>query len=123
MAAELAADEGWTPAVFTREDGLLIEAADEPVAVQWAAALGADEVRAFLALDRDGYWHFERVHDLVLERGYQCIDCHSAQVPFYAATSRSHTAAQTLVCDTCHLAPERGVPVAGALRQQDPPPD
>ena len=123
VAAELAAEEGWAPAVFTREDGRLIEVADEQVTEQWAAALGTDEVRALLALDRDGYWHFERVHELVLERGYQCVDCHSAQVPFYAATARGHTAAQTQVCDTCHLGPERPVPVAGALRQQDPPPD
>ncbi len=78
VAADLAKDSEWTPVVFTREEGDLIPPADEPAAEQWIAALGADEVRALLAQVRDGYWHFERVHNLVLERGYECTDCHSA---------------------------------------------
>jgi len=123
VAAELAADEGWTPVEFTREDGDLGESGDESAAGQWLATLGADEVRALLALSRDGYWHFERVHNLVVEREYACTDCHSAQVPFYSATSRANKAAQAQICDICHLAPERGVAVAGAISTADPPPD
>ncbi len=123
VAADLAKDSEWMPVAFTREEGDLIPSADEPAAEQWIAALGVDAVRALLAQSRDGYWHFERVHNLVLERGYECTDCHSAQVPFYAATSRAQKAAQTQVCDTCHLAPERAAPVPGAQRLLDTPPD
>jgi succinate dehydrogenase/fumarate reductase flavoprotein subunit len=123
VAAELAEDSDWTPAAFTRTEGNLGGAADEQPAEPWVAALGAQELRALLTEVRDGYWHFERVHNLVLERDYSCTDCHSAVVPFYAATSRAHKAAQAQICDTCHLAPERLVPVAGAARQSGPPPD
>ena len=123
VAAELDEDSDWTPAAFTRSEGNLASAADEQPAEPWVAALGAEELRALLADVRDGYWHFERVHNLVLERDYACTDCHSAAVPFYAATSRAHKAAQAQICDTCHLAPERLVPVAGAARQSGPPPD
>ena len=123
VAAELAKDSEWMPVAFTREEGDLIPPADEPTAEQWIAALGVDEVRALLAQSRDGYWHFERVHNLVLERGYECTDCHSAQVPFYAATSRAQKASQTQVCDTCHLAPEQAASVPGAQCLLDTPPD
>ena len=123
LVADLAKDSEWTPVVFTREEGDLIPPADEPAAEQWIAALGVDEVRALLAQSRDGYWHFERVHNLVLERGYECTDCHSAQVPFYAATTRAQKAAQTQVCDTCHLAPAQAASVPGARRLLDTPPD
>jgi hypothetical protein len=59
-----------------------------------------------LAVARDGYWHFERVHHLVLEREYDCSRCHSVAVPFAAATSREQRIAQARTCDSCHLAPE-----------------
>lgn len=105
VAAELAASSGWIPDAFTREGGPLVPEGESRLAGDWVPSLEEEELRALLALSRDGYWHFERVHHLVLERGYECTDCHSAQVPFYAATSRADKAAQAQVCDTCHLAP------------------
>ena len=105
VAAELAASSGWRPDAFTREGGPLVPEEESRPAGDWVPSLEEEELRALLALSRDGYWHFERVHHLVLERGYECTDCHSAQVPFYAATSRADKAAQAQVCDTCHLAP------------------
>jgi len=103
VAAELAATDGWVADDFTREAGALAEAVQP--AAEWVPSLGVEQVQALLAESRDGYWHFERVHNLVLERGYECTDCHSAELPFYRATSRAEKAAQTQVCDTCHLAP------------------
>ncbi|MCZ6771031.1 MAG: FAD-binding protein, partial [Proteobacteria bacterium] len=105
VAAELAASSGWIPDAFTREGGPLVPEGGSRPAGDWVPSLEEEELRALLALSRDGYWHFERVHHLVLERGYECTDCHSAQVPFYVATSRADKAAQAQVCDTCHLAP------------------
>ncbi len=105
VAAELAASSGWIRDAFTREGGPLVPEGESRPAGDWVPSLEEEELRALLALSRDGYWHFERVHHLVLERGYECTDCHSAQVPFYAATSRADKAAQAQVCDTCHLAP------------------
>ena len=78
--------------------------------------LGPDDVRAMLGVKRDGYWHFERVHTLVLERGYDCSQCHSADVPFYAPASRADRAVQTQVCDACHLAPAGTLPGADIQR-------
>jgi succinate dehydrogenase/fumarate reductase flavoprotein subunit len=110
-AAELAGIDGWAPIAFTRLDG------DWPApSADFAAALGPDDVRAMLALDRDGYWHFERVHNLVLERGYDCTQCHSSSVPFYAPASRADRAVQTQVCDACHLAPAGTLPAADSQR-------
>lgn len=113
-AAELAALPGWEPAAFTRraEDWRL---QPEPDA-EWAPALGPDDVRAMLAETRDGYWHFERVHGLVLERGYDCAQCHSSRVPFYRPASRDDRALQTQVCNACHLAPAGTLPGADARR-------
>jgi len=123
VAAELAATDGWVPDTFTREAGSLVAAAEAQQASEWVPALGEEQVQALLAESRDGYWHFERVHHLVLERGYECTDCHSAQMPFYAATSRAEKAAQTQVCDACHLAPAGTLAGVQETRTPLTPPD
>jgi predicted oxidoreductase len=73
-----------------------------PEPQSWEASLTADTLRALLAEPRDGYWHFEMSHDMVLEREYECARCHSAQVPFMALDNREHKLAQTQVCTNCH---------------------
>ena len=73
-----------------------------PDAASWSAALTAEDLRALLAVDRDGYWHFGMSHEMVLERGYDCSQCHSAQVPFAAVRNRQSKLAQTAVCTNCH---------------------
>ena len=106
VAAELASTAGWMPDAFTREAGSLIQIGEDALVNDWLPTLGEEELSAMLEVSRDGYWHFERVHHLVLERGYDCTNCHSAQIaPFYAATSRADKTAQAQVCDACHLAP------------------
>jgi succinate dehydrogenase/fumarate reductase flavoprotein subunit len=116
-AMELAATPGWNPVEFTREDGPLVSEAAS--SAEWTPSLGVEQLDALLATARDGYWHFERAHQLVRERGYDCADCHSASVPFYEMTSRAGRAAQAQVCDTCHLAPEGTLAAeAGGQRQQ-----
>ncbi len=78
--------------------------ADQPLpdAATWRATLDAENLRALLAMERDGYWHFQISHELILERGYECTMCHSAQVPFAALDNREHKVAQTNVCGNCH---------------------
>jgi len=113
-AAELADVSGWEPAAFTRRGG---DWSLPPAAgASWTAALGHDDLRPMLAESRDGYWHFERVHNLVLERSYDCAECHSATLPFYAARSRAEKAVQAQTCDACHLAPAGTLPAADAAR-------
>jgi succinate dehydrogenase/fumarate reductase flavoprotein subunit len=113
-AAELSAIEGWQPADFTRRDAPWAAAGEAGAA--WIPALGAEDLRPMLAESRDGYWHFERVHNLVLERGYGCGDCHSAEVPFATVDTPAGRAAQAQVCDACHLAPAGTLPAADAPR-------
>jgi len=113
-AAELADITAWAPVDYTRRD----QPWDLAVApdASWAAALGSADLQVMLEVKRDGYWHFERVHHLVLEREYACTDCHSSRLPFAPATSRDDRAAQTQICDACHLAPAGTLPAADAQR-------
>ena len=68
----------------------------------WEAALTADDLESLMALERDGYWHFEISHELALERSYDCVLCHSAQVPFAPLDNRQSLLAQSQVCGNCH---------------------
>lgn len=51
---------------------------------------------------REGYWHFEVSHQLVLERDYPCASCHSAALPFSGVTDRSARLLQSDVCTASH---------------------
>jgi len=73
-----------------------------PDAGNWTPALTAADLQALLTQSRDGYWHFQMSHNMVLERGYDCAMCHSAQVPFAAVANRESKRAQTEVCTNCH---------------------
>lgn len=65
-------------------------------------ALTAEDLESLLADSREGYWHFQVSHHLVLERGYACTRCHSAQLPFAPLYDRQSLLAQTEVCTNCH---------------------
>ncbi len=100
--ADLASSPGWTSATFAREE---IAVPDLAEAGAWRPELGADDLALMLEVARDGFWHFERVHHLVLERAYACEQCHSQSLPFAAATTRVQRRLQADTCDACHLAP------------------
>lgn len=106
VVADLAAGGDWNPIPFVRDENTSLEpAALADDDVPWIPNLDANGVEAMLAVSRDGYWHFERVHELVLERNYPCTQCHSYRVPFAPTTSRMQKLAQAATCDACHLAP------------------
>lgn len=73
-----------------------------PDAATWQASLTAVELQSLLASPRDGYWHFEMSHNLVVEREYECTLCHSAQMPFFPLNNLESKLAQTQVCTNCH---------------------
>jgi len=73
-----------------------------PDAGSWEPALTAGDLESLVALERDGYWHFEVSHELALERDYECVLCHSAQVPFAPLDNRQGLLAQSQVCGNCH---------------------
>jgi len=105
VVADLQASGSWTAATHTRDESTTLESVDLVAPEPWTAVLDAGDLEALLATRRDGYWHFDRVHSLVLERDYQCTQCHSAQVPFAAPSTRTQSLAQAAICDACHLVP------------------
>jgi predicted oxidoreductase len=68
----------------------------------WVPTLTADELETLLTTPREGYWHFEISHEMVLERQYECTQCHSAEVPFFPVDNRTSKSAQVELCSNCH---------------------
>lgn len=68
----------------------------------WQAEFSTEDLESLLAEARDGYWHFQASHHLVLERGYLCARCHSAQLPYSPLNDRASRLLQTRVCTNCH---------------------
>jgi predicted oxidoreductase len=68
----------------------------------WQPTMTSGDLEELLAEPRDGYWHFQVSHRLVLERRYICTSCHSEQLPFSSLNDRSAIVAQTRNCTTCH---------------------
>lgn len=99
--ADLKAGGDWTPAAVVRDAEMSLPG----TAGSGSWSVPVSDLEAMLAEDRDGYWHFTRVHEMVLERGYDCGHCHSERVPFAPASTRAQQLAQTETCDSCHLAP------------------
>lgn len=54
---------------------------------------------------RNGYWHFEHSHKLVLARKTNCIQCHAEMAPFKAETHKIDRHLQTNACRHCHTNP------------------
>lgn len=81
------------------ESHLLMQQADT---TNWTPGLTSNAIEFLLTQTRDGYWHFEQSHRLVLERGYECDRCHSAELPFTPAVDHSSLMAQTKLCLNCH---------------------
>jgi predicted oxidoreductase len=65
-------------------------------------AMSLDSLKPLLSTSRQGYWHFEVSHKTVVERGYECARCHSAELPFAPVTTRAQRNAQTMICTNCH---------------------
>ena len=73
-----------------------------PTGENWEGNLNPEVLETMITNSREGYWHFEKSHEMVLEREYECVFCHSAQVPFFAVNNRQSKLAQTEVCANCH---------------------
>jgi uncharacterized protein len=53
--------------------------------------------------ERPGYWHFEHVHRVVIERRSECIQCHAKMGPPGGAGHRIDRLAQIDSCAYCHV--------------------
>ena len=60
-----------------------------------------------IASPRPGYSHFEKVHGVVLERRYECLECHTTFGRYEPASHRIDPVAHIATCVRCHVAVER----------------
>lgn len=81
-------------------------AAAKATATVQAPCQSCHAVSELVATPRKGYWHFERVHKLVLERAWTCGSCHAEMAPFRASQHRVDPVAQIGACARCHLGTE-----------------
>jgi succinate dehydrogenase/fumarate reductase flavoprotein subunit len=61
------------------------------------------DIEKLVATHREGYWHFERVHQVVIENKYECVKCHAEMKPFRASDHKIDRVAQIENCASCHL--------------------
>ncbi|HSE84359.1 MAG TPA: FAD-dependent oxidoreductase [Thermodesulfobacteriota bacterium] len=55
---------------------------------------------------RNGYWHFEEAHGVVLQRKYECTQCHAELAPDRPEKHSINRLAQVENCAFCHVAQE-----------------
>jgi len=60
-------------------------------------------VAKLIAQSRKGYWHFEHVHQIVLDRIWDCRSCHAELAPFEPSRHKIDPLAQIAACARCHL--------------------
>jgi len=70
-----------------------------------ATCVACHDLPKLVAAKRNGYWHFEHSHNLVLARKLNCTGCHAEQAPFRAASHKIDRHLQTAVCQHCHTNP------------------
>lgn len=71
----------------------------------WSSTMTPVQLQELLRTPREGYWHFEQVHQSVLRREWPCNECHSALIPQAPARDVATMRALTETCDHCHTAP------------------
>lgn len=59
-------------------------------------------LEALVTQNRTGYWHFEKVHQRVLETQKTCVECHAEMTPNNAAPHRINRTLQIAACTQCH---------------------
>lgn len=83
----------------------------KPVAFDDAACLRCHDVRADVARQRTGYWHYEQSHAKALARGYACSSCHGDLFPYRAGAHRFDRSTIVTYCRACHgVQPREGRP-------------
>jgi len=67
-----------------------------------AAAADNNSLAMLVGNHREGYWHFERSHRVVLDRDYACTRCHTESWPTGPAIGQTARLAQLESCTSCH---------------------
>jgi uncharacterized protein len=64
--------------------------------------LNCHQMQSMVDNPRRGFWHFERVHKLVLESEQKCQDCHGGMGEPGTVQHRIRLRAEAKTCDVCH---------------------
>jgi uncharacterized protein len=67
-----------------------------------APCLSCHQLQQAIDKPRSGYWHFERVHKIVLETHRECAECHSAMGEPATPQHRITPLIQANSCTVCH---------------------
>jgi predicted oxidoreductase len=59
-------------------------------------------LRQLITKPRPGYHHFEKVHGVVLDRGYDCARCHGSASPLALTETQLDRRALIQACPNCH---------------------
>jgi predicted oxidoreductase len=90
-----------SPRELTSEAG-----SSAPPATAEIACEQCHNISSLLAQQRSGYDHFQRVHERVQERNFDCAACHADMQPYNPLSHRTDRFAQVDICQRCHLAVE-----------------
>jgi flavocytochrome c len=73
-----------------------------------ATCMNCHQLATMTLLARPGYWHFEKVHRVVLARQFDCMKCHAELGPTYEpSTHHIDRVQQVRVCTVCHSGEDR----------------
>ncbi len=64
------------------------------------------DVEALIETPREGFWHFELAHRIVLQRELNCLQCHAELAPYSEDEHHMDPLALTDTCIGCHVAQE-----------------
>jgi len=67
-----------------------------------APCLGCHQLQSAIDKPRSGYWHFERVHKIVLENQRECTQCHSGMREPSTPQHHINPLIQANSCTVCH---------------------
>ncbi|MCC7420111.1 MAG: FAD-dependent oxidoreductase [Planctomycetaceae bacterium] len=81
-------------------------AAGDTTRVTSTRCLECHSIAEQVASPRSGYWHFENVHRVALERGTDCRHCHAELAPYREDQHRINPLALSATCVQCHVARE-----------------
>jgi succinate dehydrogenase/fumarate reductase flavoprotein subunit len=64
------------------------------------------DIPAEIAQPQPGFWHFEQVHQVVLDRATDCRACHAELAPYREGNHRINPQSLTATCVHCHISRE-----------------
>lgn len=78
----------------------------EPSVESTQRCIDCHDVTSLVDEKRPGYWHFEKSHQVVLDRDLACLQCHAELAPYDEDNHQMDQLALSDSCASCHIAQE-----------------